>query len=171
MIPTAMQTIKHVLFHKVTSTGNIFWSLKFKKSSSVGSDLNLFAVDTKIFNLVKRNCLIFWHRLVRRLITLRVCPKRSNVNLPGWDRPRWINNNRQKWFLVLLVQHLCWDINSWKPASIPRVRVVPSNHILKPTSLINKSQQQQHGKFQMVAKGIRNRNRVHGQDSHDPQNN
>jgi hypothetical protein len=35
----------------------------------------------------------------------------------------------------LLVKHLSWHVDSWQPASITRVWVIPANHILQPPSL------------------------------------
>jgi hypothetical protein len=35
----------------------------------------------------------------------------------------------------LLIKHLSWHVDSWQPASITRVWVIPANHILQPSSL------------------------------------
>lgn len=39
------------------------------------------------------------------------------------------------WFLELLIEHLCVDINTRKPASITRMRMVPSNCIFQTSNL------------------------------------
>lgn len=107
----------------------------------LGLDSKLFAVNTKIFYLIQGNSLIFCQRLIRSLISIWICPKCSNLNFPCWYCSCRINNNCQEGILKLLIQHLGRNINSRKPASIARVWVIPSYHILQPTSLISMSKQ------------------------------
>lgn len=40
-----------------------------------------------------------------------------------------------KWFLKLLVQHLCTNINPGEPAAITRVAMIPTDCILKAANL------------------------------------
>lgn len=45
--------------------------------------------------------------------------------------PDRINHNSNKWFLEILIQHLSWHINTREPATIPWVRMVPSNSVFQ----------------------------------------
>lgn len=45
-------------------------------------------------------------------------------------------NHGNEWILELLVLHLSVDVNSRQPASITRMRVVPSNGVLQATNLM-----------------------------------
>lgn len=92
-------------------------------------------MNTKILNLVQRNSLILRNMIIRDLMPLRISPERPNLNLTSRNSPRRINNNSQERLLILLVKHLSRDINTREPASIPRVRVIPSHNILQSPSL------------------------------------
>ncbi|MFS8029659.1 hypothetical protein Hanom_Chr17g01524901 [Helianthus anomalus] len=88
-------------------------------------------MNTKVFNLVQRNSLILRHRLIRRLISFRVRPKRTNLNFSSGNCSCWVYNNSQERLLVLLVQHLSRNINPRQPASVTRMRMVPPNNIFQ----------------------------------------
>ena len=107
------------------------------KSSSIanGGVKNLFTVHSEVFNLVQGNGLVLRDRLIWRRISLWISAKSPNLNFSSRNSPCWINNNSQKWLLILLVEHLCWNINTGEPAAITRMRVIPANHIFQPSSL------------------------------------
>ena len=44
-------------------------------------------------------------------------------------------HNCNKWFLKLLIQHLCAHVDSREPAAVTRVTVVPADGILQPPYL------------------------------------
>lgn len=116
----------------------MFHSNRWHQLTTGMLDSNLFAVNTKIFYLIQGNSLIFCQRLIR---SIWIFPKCSNLNFRCWYCFCRINNNCQEGILKLLIQHLGRNINSRKPASIARVWVIPSYHILQPTSLISMSKQ------------------------------
>lgn len=95
-----------------------------------------FAMDTKIFYLVEWNSLILRYRLIWWLVIFWVCSKGSNLHFTSRNCPCGVYHNCQEWFCELLIEHLSWHVDSWQPASIARVRVIPANHILQPSSLL-----------------------------------
>lgn len=100
---------------------------------------NLFTMHTKVFNLIQRNGLILRDGFIRRLVSFRIRPESPNLNFPSRNSPSRINHNSQKWLLKLLIKHLSWNINTRKPASIARMRMIPPNSILQTSGLYNKA--------------------------------
>ena len=86
----------------------------------------LVGVHPEILDLVQRDRLILGLRLVWRLITLRICAKSSNLYLPRGAGTNWIYHYGQKWFGILLIQHLSRTVDPGHPATVPRMAVVPS---------------------------------------------
>lgn len=99
---------------------------------------NLLAMYSKVFDFVQRNGLVLWDGIIWRLVSFWICSKGTNLDFSSRNSSCWINNNCKKGLLILLVKHLCGNINAREPASITRMRMVPPNHIFQPTSLYQK---------------------------------
>lgn len=58
-----------------------------------------------------------------------------NKGHTGGHGANGVDDDSQKGFLVLLVQHLSGTVDTRHPAAVPRVAVVPAHHILQPAHL------------------------------------
>ncbi len=68
--------------------------------------------------------------LLLLLVALGEHTEASNFNLAGRHGSLRVNHDGDEWLLMLLIKGLCANVDTWKPAAIAWVRVVPSAHIL-----------------------------------------
>ena len=91
-------------------------------------------MDSKIFNLFKRNSLIFARR-IRRCVVLRIGTEGTNLNLTRRDGTDGIDDDSEPRILESLILHLRVHIDTRQPATIARMRVIPTNKVISTRDL------------------------------------
>lgn len=87
-------------------------------------------MNAKILNLIHGNTLIFWQRTLLRPKTGRKSTKCPNIEFASANCSNWVNYNRNKGVLELLIQQLSANIDTRQPAAIAWMGVIPANYVL-----------------------------------------
>ena len=104
-------------------------------SWKVAEEAHSFAVHAKVFDLVQGNGLILGRGLVRGLVTFGEGSESAYFDLPSRNGSGGVDNHRQPGLLILLVLQLSADIDAGEPATVPRVGMVPTDHVFEATDL------------------------------------
>mmetsp|Transcript_84107 Transcript_84107/g.223267 ORF Transcript_84107/g.223267 Transcript_84107/m.223267 type:complete len:359 (+) Transcript_84107:163-1239(+) len=90
----------------------------------------LLGVNSKVLDLVRWDGLVLGRPVLRRRVPLRVRPEGPDLDLACSASSDRVYDDGQERLLVALISHLRLHINPTQPATISRMRVVPSADVI-----------------------------------------
>lgn len=88
-------------------------------------------MHAEIFDFVEWNGLIFRWFFIWWFVAFWISAECAQTHLASRYSAHWIDDNGHKWFLIVLIQHLCRHIDAGQPAAVARMAVIPTDGVFQ----------------------------------------